>query len=62
MEKNTSKSKMLKKIMNTEAARENGKYMRRYFPKGTESKAVDKVTFTISSGVSKEATAPAEIV
>jgi len=58
---NGTKASILKRIMNTESARENGKQMSRFFPKRGLSNRVNRVTYT-SNDTNKEATDPDDIV
>jgi len=60
-EGNTSKEKLLKRIMNTESAREQGRIMRRFFPKNTIMKQVDRVKFQ-TNGIEYEVHQPNDII
>ena len=57
VEGTSSKASILKRIMNTEASKENGKKMSQFFPRRGISKRVDRVAFT-TGNVNKEATEP----
>jgi len=56
-----TKATILKRIMNSEASRENGKRMSQFFPKRGISKRVDRVAYTVNN-TNMEATEPDDIV
>jgi len=60
-ENKTTKEKMLKRIMNTEASRDQSRHMRRYFPTSAVMKKVDRVAYT-TDGVNVEVNDPMSIV
>jgi len=60
-ENKTTKEKMLKRIMNTEASRDQSRHMRRYFPTSAVMKKVDRVAYT-KDGVNVEVNDPVSIV